>query len=131
MSSISDTDLPAAASRHNQGKPKLSQLHWFRLEALAEHCSRGRDKYPDIDGEPNWLLGGKPDDEYLDSIARHLAELVKGNTHDEELGTLHAAAIAWNALALITLNQADLPVYHPQNPQYAPTYQYGGSVNAW
>lgn len=125
--SISDPDHPAA-SRHNSGKPQLSQLHWFRLEALAEHCSRGREKYPDVDGFPNWMLGGKPDEEYLDAIARHLAELVRGNTHDEELGTLHAAAIAWNALALITLNQWDLPVHENVTLQSAPTYQYDANA---
>lgn len=111
--------MPAA--RDNTGKPALSQLHWFEhgLKALAEHCSRGRAKYPDAEGVPNWTLGGKPDEEYLDAIERHLGELVRGETHDLKpdhkgvpgLGTLHAAAIAWNALALITLNQNDLPVY--------------------
>ena len=97
------------ASRHNEGKPQLSQLHHFKagLEALAEHCTAGRGKYPDVDGVPNWTLGGKPDSEYLDAAERHLGAIVRGETHDVETGTLHAAAVAWNMLALITLNYED------------------------
>ena len=94
------------ASRHNEGKPELSQLFHFEkgLEALAAHCAAGRDKYPDVDGVPNWTLGGKPDQEYLDAATRHLGAIVRGEVYDQETGTLHAAAVAWNMLALITLN---------------------------
>jgi hypothetical protein len=96
------------AARDNTGKPQLSQLFHFKdgLNALAAHCSAGREKYPDVDGVPNWLLGGKPDQEYLDSACRHLAALVQGEHVDGETGTLHAAAVAWNMLAMVTLNYA-------------------------
>lgn len=46
------------AHRDNAGKPELSQLHHFRLDALAAHVSAGRAKYPDRDGRPNWTKGG-------------------------------------------------------------------------
>lgn len=94
------------AERDNEGKPELSQIFHFEkgMEELAAHCSAGRAKYPDVDGVPNWTLGGKPDQEYLDAATRHLGALVRGETHDPELGTHHAAAVAWNMLALLTLN---------------------------
>tara|TARA_R110000787_G_scaffold211213_1_gene320923 strand:+ start:201 stop:548 length:348 start_codon:yes stop_codon:yes gene_type:complete len=94
------------AARHNEGKPELSQLLHFKegLEALAEHCAVGRSKYPDVDGVPNWILGGKPDQEYLDAAVRHLAAIVQGEEVDPETGTLHAAAVAWNMLTLMTVN---------------------------
>ena len=94
------------AKRYNEGKPEISQLMHFDLEWLADHMQAGRDKYPDTEeGTPNWKLGGKPDQEYLDSMSRHLAAFVRGEEFDPELGTHHLAAVAWNALALLTCNR--------------------------
>ncbi len=93
------------ALRDNSGKPELSQVLHFDLEWLADHMAAGRAKYPDSDGVPNWKKGGKPDQEYLDSASRHLAALVNGEEYDPELGTHHAAAVAWNMLALLTCNR--------------------------
>jgi hypothetical protein len=103
--------------RDNSGKPRLSQLHHFALDHLAAHCDQGRRKYPDRDrGDgtmvPNWTIGGKPDEEYLDAIDRHLGEFVRGEIYDHELGTYVMAAIAWNALAWLTLN-SDGPSIDP------------------
>lgn len=125
------------ASRDNAGKPKLSELHWFgeALVMLADHCERGRTKYPDVkvypSGTPvttdfpaqdeanytymggteryvpNWTLGGKPDAEYLDAIERHLGKHVRGELYAEDMGTLHLIAIAWNALACVANNYSD------------------------
>lgn len=102
------------AHRDNAGKPELSQLHHFRLDALAAHVSAGRAKYPDRDGRPNWTKGGKPDGEYLDAAERHLSAFVRGEVYDEELRTMHLAAVAWNALAAITNNYADAPAVNPE-----------------
>lgn len=101
--------MPEAA-RHNQGKVPLSQLFHMLpgMIALARHMEAGRAKYPDQpDGTPNWKLGGKPDTEYLDAAARHLAALVEGQWFDDETGTPHAAAVMWNMGALITCNHPD------------------------
>lgn len=128
------------AARDNTGKPKLAEIHWFEhgLAALAAHIEAGRDKYPDVDGVPNWTLGGKDDAEYLNAIERHLGKLVRGETHDTKedengkpgLRTLHAAAIAWNALALITLNQKDLPVRLPSStPETVSDIKVGNRVS--
>lgn len=97
---------PATAARDNAGKPPLSDILWFEkgIEALAIHIARGREKYPDTNGRPNWDLGGKPDSEYFDAIARHLGQAVRGEVYDQESGTPHLAAVAWNALAYLSLN---------------------------
>lgn len=103
------------ATRHNSGKPELSQLCHFRLDALAAHCTAGRLKYPDVEGIPNWTLGGKPDQEYLDAACRHIVKHVIGEVYDAETGTMHAAAVAWNMLAMITNNYSDLRATSNEN----------------
>lgn len=95
------------AKRYNQDKPPLDRVLLFDLEWLAVHMKQGEHKYPDDEetGLPNWLKGGKPDGEYLGAIVRHAAALARGEEYDLELGTHHAAAVAWNALALLTCNR--------------------------
>ena len=109
------------ALRDNTDKARLSELHHFELRGLAKHVERGREKYPDTDGVPNWTLGGKPLAEYLDCIERHLAAIVKGGVYDEETGTRHVDAIAWNALAAGTVSNElqGQPLY--VEPNVAPT----------
>ena len=100
------------SSRDNAHKPPVaSELGWFDWAPLASHCHPGRAKYPDVDGKPNWTLGGKPDSEYLDCAMRHLMKMVKGQIIDQETGTLHAAAVQWNMAALITLNMQHIDPY--------------------
>ena len=97
-----------AALRDNEGKAKLSQLLGFKraMVELARHTTQGRIKYPDTpDGKPNWSLGGKPDEEYLDAALRHITEVVCGNEVDPESGTEHISAAIWNLMALQTLNR--------------------------
>lgn len=97
--------VPEAAARANDGKAELAtELLHFDLEWLARHCEAGRAKYPDVEGRPNWLLGGKPDAEYLNAAMRHLQKHVQGELYDRETGTAHAAAVAWNMLAMLTVN---------------------------
>lgn len=122
---LPEEELNQTANRDNAGKPELSQLHYFRLEALAVHVSAGRAKYPDRNGVPNWTLGGKSDAEYLDAIDRHLGKIVRGQVYDvgdinpvtgvfePGLETMHLAAIAWNALACLTNNYKQHPVKMP------------------
>ena len=102
---------PTVSKRFNTGKPRLSEVWWFEdaLVALVEHALAGREKYEDVvvDGRavPNWTLGGKEDEEYLDAINRHMVRIVKhGEVYDQETGTFHAAAIILNAAALICNN---------------------------
>lgn len=107
---VTKETAPTQALRKNDGKPQLSQILLFKpaLEHLATVMTQGREKYPDVSpGVPNWVLGGKPDEEYLDSCLRHLTALVAGDKRDEESGQLHAAHAVWNLLALMTLNGDD------------------------
>lgn len=90
------------ALRFNEGKPWLSEVFKFGkgLEHLARVMELGAIKY-ELD---NWLKGGKPSSEYLDSGARHLAALARGDEYDPESGCHHAAHVVWNMLAYLTLN---------------------------
>ena len=100
----------AVAARHNAGKAPMHHVAHFGpgLQSLAYHCAAGQRKYPDTpEGLPNWRLGGKPDSEYISAIDRHWQELGAGEWYDRETGTPHAAAIVWNALALITMNHPE------------------------
>ena len=97
------------AKRYNEGKAPLAQVLWFKrgLEQLAWHMEAGRIKYTDVDGVPNFMLGGKPDEEYTDAAMRHLMAFVNGEEIDAETGTEHLSAVVWNVFALQTLNRSD------------------------
>jgi hypothetical protein len=90
-----------AAARDNAGKPELSYLLDLprSLTALVKVFEQGARKY----SRGNWLKGGKPDQEYLDSALRHLLAL-QTNVYDADTGCMHAAHVVWNLLALIELN---------------------------
>ena len=97
------------AKRFNEGKPKLGyfarSFHWA-LEAVARVKEFGANKYAD----GNWRLGGKPDDEYLDSAARHLDLFLGGEIYDQDSGCHHLGHAIWNYCALMELNYKDTPV---------------------
>lgn len=96
------------SNRFNQGKPMLS---YFRrsfpkmIEGVARVKELGAAKY----GDDNWRLGGKPDQEYYDSMDRHLAAYLQGETHDSDSGCHHLAHAVWNLCALYELNHSDEP----------------------
>lgn len=100
------------ALRYNEGKCELGRLRQFgeALEAVAEVMAQGAIKYDDR----NWLTGGKPDAEYLDSADRHLLKWAnEGEWYDSETGCAHVAHAAWNLLALLKLNYSDMPRRDP------------------
>jgi len=99
------------ALRYDSGKPPLSFLLDFgpALEYLAVHSEAGHKKYPDRSGTPNWLRGGKPDKEYLNSALRHLVSFQSGDFYDAETKTAHIAAVLWNMAAMLTCNYPDNP----------------------
>ena len=110
------TNPSPEALRDNNGKPELSQILFFdtALDHLAMVMSQGRYKYKDSEpGVPNWTVGGKPDEEYLDSAVRHLRALIKGEFYDDDLGTAHAAHVVWNLLALLANNYPEAPTLDP------------------
>jgi len=55
----------------------------------------GANKYT----ENGWQYVENGEQRYTDALYRHLLAEPHGNELDEETGILHAAAVAWNALA--------------------------------
>ena len=96
------TNKHQVAARHNEGKTEFSYiLDWPRaMAALTWVCAFGARKYK----RKQWKLGGKPDEEYLDSAMRHIFAHVNGERTDPESGCLHIAHAAWNLLSLLELN---------------------------
>ena len=105
------------ALRYNTGKPDISQIDKFgsALDKLASVMSQGAIKYED----DNWLLGGKPVEEYLQSARRHHRAFVNGEIYDPDSGNHHLAHAAWNYLAALRLLFDDAPVLDPEFDQAA------------
>jgi len=96
------------ALRFNEGKPKLS--YFMRsfpkmAEAVARVKEFGANKY----NEGNWRQGNKPDQEYWDSLFRHLNYIFDGEMYDQDSGCLHLGHAVWNLCALLELNYPDMP----------------------
>ena len=114
------------AKRETKGKANLAQLLLFlpALQELAAHCDAGRVKYTDAaPGVPNWTLGGKPDEEYLNAALRHLGAIINGEEYDAELGTTHAAAVLWNLCAYVTCNKAGRAPTRDEQPRRTSAHQ--------
>ncbi|MHC4300565.1 MAG: dATP/dGTP diphosphohydrolase domain-containing protein [Planctomycetota bacterium] len=98
----------AEALRFNSDKPMMAYFmrSFPRMaEAIARVKEMGAIKYND----GNWRLGNKPDDEYWNSMFRHLNYIFNGEDYDEDTGCLHLAHAVWNMCALLELNYPDLP----------------------
>lgn len=91
-------------SNNRKQKPVFSGLLQYFPDALMEvanHSKRGNDKHNP--GEPLRWDRGKSTDQ-ADCLARHLIDIGPNwDKIDEETGSLHAAALAWRALALLQL----------------------------
>lgn len=101
---------PALGLRYNSGKVKFGLIpgHWTRV--LAQILTVGAKKY----APRNWEKG-LVHSEILDSLHRHLDSFLKGERYDPETKCHHLGHVAWNALALMTmdlknLGTADLPM---------------------
>lgn len=98
---MAEIDPPedTVAMRFNEGKPPVSYVLHFpnSLEFLARVLEQGAKKYNHL----NFKLGGKPNQEYLDSAIRHLLAWVNGETFDEDMGTNHLGNVLFNVLMLI------------------------------
>lgn len=95
------------AKRDNKTKPKMG--FFFRsfprtTELLGRVMHYGECKY----GLNNWDKGGKPDEEYLDCSARHLAKYLREDlsSYDSESKCHHLGHAIWNLCALYELNVA-------------------------
>ena len=79
------------------GKVRMDLLPWPELEEIARVFTAGAKKY----GANNWQNLPDGYQRYKGALLRHLCELEKGNDTDEDTGCLHAAQIAWNAIAML------------------------------
>ncbi len=84
---------PVSALRYNTGKPKWSLVHMHSLVPMIRVLEHGAEKY-----EPfNWQ---KPTerDTIINSMQRHLAELIDGKELDDKSGLTHIGHIMANAM---------------------------------
>ena len=83
--------------RYDSGKPRFDLVPPEAMIELAAHYERGARKYADR----NWEKGmdwGK----CFSSMQRHAWAWAQGEDLDNETGTHHMIAVAWNAIALYT-----------------------------
>lgn len=79
------------------GKPDLTNLMlWFEPMGTryAEHMTKGRNKYEDIDGRPNWTHTPITEEQvarFVRSACRHFKQWLRGDTDED-----HASAILFN-----------------------------------
>jgi hypothetical protein len=94
-------DAPAAGAKLDTGKPRVSLISGGMpraLLAVADVATFGAQKYCDGGWQhvPNGIA------RYTDAMQRHLLHEAIDD-RDPESGLLHAAHIAWNALARLEL----------------------------
>lgn len=77
------------------GKGRYDLLPREGIHRLAQLYERGADVY----GDRNWEMG-QPFTRVLSSMLRHAFQAAAGMTDED-----HLAAVAWNALALITFEE--------------------------
>lgn len=97
-----------------EGKGRYDLLPAYALDRIARHFENGAKKY----GDENWRKG-IPLRRYLDSGIRHAFKFLEGH-RDED----HAAAAAWNFLALIEteeqIRRGNLPTNLNDLPDWTP-----------
>lgn len=100
------------ALRYNKDKPRLAYILQFPsvTKIIARIMEFGAAKYD----EGNWKKGGKPDDEYLNSMLRHLTAWQEGELYDKDSGCSHLGHAIWNLMALQELNYPD-EIYSKDN----------------
>jgi hypothetical protein len=96
-----------SGSRKNDrkdGKVMMELLPWPELEEIAKVYTAGANKY----GPNNWQELPDGYQRYKGAMLRHLTEMEKGNDIDEETGCLHAAQVAWNAMAMLHFKMKEI-----------------------
>jgi hypothetical protein len=79
--------------RFNKNKLRWSLVHYKSLEPMVRVLMFGAEKYED----DNWKKGLNKK-QILESLQRHLAALMDGQTHDEESKLHHIGHIMCNAM---------------------------------
>ena len=78
-------------------KVRMELLPWNELEEIAKVYTAGANKY----GPNKWQNLPDGYQRYKGAMLRHLTEVEKGNDVDPDTGCLHAAQVAWNAIAML------------------------------
>lgn len=88
---------PEVGIKHDGGKPRLAEMIMDFAPEMVELCKVwefGADKY----SKSNWKLVDNGIDRYTNAMLRHLLAETN-NLYDDESKLLHAAHIAWGAMA--------------------------------
>ena len=96
------TAAEALGAKYDAGKPRPGLMlvdFAMAIEAVAEVTTFGAKKY----SPHSWMTVPDARDRYHDAFLRHILKDAKGEKVDPESGLLHAAHVAWNALALLEL----------------------------
>lgn len=91
-----------AGMKFDAGKPMAGLMvsdFANALLAVSEVTTFGAKKY----APRSWMTVPNARDRYNDALHRHLLMAAAGESHDQESKLLHAAHVAWNALALLEL----------------------------
>lgn len=88
-----DIALSPVGLRFNTGKPAWSLMNYKAMEPMLDVLAYGANKY----ARENWQKGLVLH-EVLESMQRHLAALMDGETHDEESTLWHIGHIQCNAM---------------------------------
>lgn len=94
---MSELKVDGEGLRYNGGKPRYDLIPPEALDALADHFRKGMEKY----AERNWERGMSWGHCFAGAM-RHLWAFWRGQDYDEETGTHHCIAAAWNCFALFT-----------------------------
>lgn len=89
-------------SKLDAGKNRMSLVLGAFAEALEQVSlvgTFGANKYTDN----GWLEVPNGEERYTDALFRHWAKESKGEVFDDDSDLLHAAHLAWNSLARLTL----------------------------
>lgn len=91
-----------AGMKFDAGKPMAGLMvsdFANALLAVSEVTTFGAKKY----APRTWMTVPNARDRYNDALHRHLLMAAAGEKQDQESKLLHAAHVAWNALALLEL----------------------------
>lgn len=91
------------ATRHNQGKPRWSLVHYKSMIPLVKVLEFGANKY----NADNWKKG-LDKKEILESMMRHLIALMDGELNDPESGELHIGHIMCNTMFWSYFHQMEI-----------------------
>ena len=100
-SSVPFPDLHVPGAKDDKAKPMAGVLLDFSraLEAVVDVGTMGARKY----ARGNWQFVTNGHERYTDAMMRHLLAESHTEGYDDESGMLHAAHVAWNALARLEI----------------------------